>query len=66
MAATTRIAGKGGAARATKFFSEGKKPGESKLSRVEQKDKASEVSKSKNCTKCRRGEKLEKQMAALW
>jgi hypothetical protein len=41
VAAATRNAGKGGTARATKFFSEGqklnmKKPGESKLSRAEQ------------------------------
>jgi hypothetical protein len=66
VAAATRRAGGGGAiARATKFFSDGrkpnlKKPGESKLSRAEQKDKAKEISQNKNWKKCLRGEKPEK------
>jgi hypothetical protein len=65
-AAASRRAGGGGAiARATKYFKDGKqpnlkKPGESKLSRVEQKDKAKEISQNKNWKKCLRGEKPEK------
>ncbi|KAF2031430.1 hypothetical protein EK21DRAFT_63408 [Setomelanomma holmii] len=65
-AAATRRAGGGGAiARATKYFSDGKmpnlkKPGETKLSRAEQKDKAKEISQNKNWKKCLRGEKPEK------
>ncbi|EAT90569.1 hypothetical protein HBI56_157380 [Parastagonospora nodorum] len=65
-AAATRAAGQVGqaAARATKFFSTRKpnlkKPGESKLSRAEQKDKAKEVSQNKNWKNCLRGEKPEK------
>jgi hypothetical protein len=65
-AAAARRAG-GGApiSRATKFFSNGKQPnlknpGESKLSRAEQKDKAKEISQNKNWKKCLRGEKPEK------
>ena len=54
-----------GATRATKFFSNGRKPnlkqpGESKWSRAQQLDKAKEISKNKNWTKCLRGEKAEK------
>jgi hypothetical protein len=66
VAAATKNAGNaGGTARATKFFSEGrkpnlKKPGEAKLSRGEQKGKAKEVSENKNWKKCLRGEKPEK------
>lgn len=52
------------AARATKFFSTRqpnlKKPGESSWTRTQQLDKAKEVSKNKNWTKCLRGEKPEK------
>ncbi|KAI4658821.1 uncharacterized protein J4E79_006580 [Alternaria viburni] len=55
----------GAAARATKFFSNGRKPnlkqpGESKWSRAQQLDKAKEISKNKNWTRCLRGEKAEK------
>lgn len=55
----------GAAARATKFFSNGRKPnlkqpGESKWSRAQQLEKAKEISKNKNWTKCLRGEKAEK------
>jgi hypothetical protein len=66
VAAAVRRAGGGGAiSRATKYFSDGKspnlkKPGESKLSRVDQKAKAKEISKNKNWKKCLRGEKPEK------
>ncbi|KAH7070750.1 hypothetical protein BKA63DRAFT_519056 [Paraphoma chrysanthemicola] len=66
VAAATRRAGGGGPiSRATKYFSDGKqpnlkKPGESKLSHAEQKDKAKEISKDKNWKKCLRGEKPEK------
>jgi hypothetical protein len=64
-AAKKRAGGGGQVARPTKYFSEGKqpnlkKPGESKLSRAEQKDKAKELSKDKNWKKCLRGEKPEK------
>jgi hypothetical protein len=64
-AAARRAGGGGPIARATKFFSNGKqpnlkKPGESKLSRAEQKDKAKEISQNKNWKKCLRGEKPEK------
>lgn len=64
--AATKAAGKVGqaAARATKFFSTRKpnlkKPGESKLSRAEQKGKAKEVSQNKNWKNCLRGDKPEK------
>jgi hypothetical protein len=37
-----------------------KKPGESKLSRAEQKDKVKEISQNKDWKKCLRGEKPEK------
>jgi hypothetical protein len=64
-AAARRVSGGGAVARATKYFSDGKtpnlkKPGESKLSRAEQKNKAKEVSQNKNWKKCLRGEKPEK------
>jgi hypothetical protein len=64
-AATTRASGGGAIARATKYFKDGKspnlkKPGESKLSRAEQKVKAKEISQNKNWKKCLRGEKPEK------
>jgi hypothetical protein len=49
------------AARVSKFFSTRKpnlkKPGESKWTRAQQKDKAKEISQSKNWTSCLRGEK---------
>ncbi|KAF1842950.1 uncharacterized protein K460DRAFT_290687 [Cucurbitaria berberidis CBS 394.84] len=64
-AATRRAGGGKTVARATRYFSDGKKPnlkkpGETKLSRAEQKDKAKEISQNKNWTKCLRGEKPEK------
>jgi hypothetical protein len=66
-AAAARAASRGGAqiGRATKYFSEGKKPnlkkpGEAKLSRADQKGKAKEVSQNKNWKRCLRGEKAEK------
>ncbi|KAH7389374.1 hypothetical protein DE146DRAFT_663891 [Phaeosphaeria sp. MPI-PUGE-AT-0046c] len=64
-AATKRAGGGGAVNRATKFFSDGrkpnlKKPGESKFSRAEQKEKAKEISQNKNWNKCLRGEKPEK------
>ncbi|KAF1839129.1 hypothetical protein BDW02DRAFT_575623 [Decorospora gaudefroyi] len=60
-AARGRAGGGGAISRPTKYFSEGKKPhlkkpGESKLSRAEQKEKARELSEDKNWTKCIRGE----------
>lgn len=62
----SKAAGKIGqeAARATRFFSTRKpnlkKPGESSWTRAQQLEKAKEVSKNKNWTKCLRGEKPEK------
>ncbi|KAF2821070.1 hypothetical protein CC86DRAFT_386618 [Ophiobolus disseminans] len=59
-------AGKGGAVgKPTKYFSEGKKPtlkkpGESKFTRAQQKDKAKEISQNKNWKNCLRGEKPQK------
>lgn len=55
----------GAVSRVTKYFANGKKPnlkkpGESKYSRAEQKDKAREISQNKNWKKCLRGEKPEK------
>jgi hypothetical protein len=63
--AARRAGGGGTIARATKYFSEGKKPnlkkpGEAKLSRADQKGKAKEVSQNKNWKRCLRGEKAEK------
>ncbi|KAF2756597.1 hypothetical protein EJ05DRAFT_477711 [Pseudovirgaria hyperparasitica] len=64
--AAARSAGAIGSAvaRATRFFATRKpnlkKPGESKLSRQQQKDKAKEVSKNKNWNRCLKGQKAEK------
>lgn len=63
--AATRRIGTGVVARVSKFFSDGKKPnikkpGESKLTRVEQKDKAKEIAQNKNWKQCLRGNKPEK------
>ncbi|KAH8728385.1 hypothetical protein GQ44DRAFT_609311 [Phaeosphaeriaceae sp. PMI808] len=63
--AARRSSGGGAIPQVTRFFSAGRKPnlkrpGESKLSRAEQKSKAKEISQNKNWKKCLRGEKPEK------